>query len=404
MPSVTVIIPCYNQAHFLQDCLESVRRQSFDDWEVIIVDDASKIGDVNSVAQKFRDPRIKIVRHSNNKGLGAARNTGFRLANSDLVLPLDSDDLLHEDFLKLTVEALNADPQADCVFTDFQLFGQMQDIWHFKNLTPADMSRQQWITGAGALMRKEIWADCGGYCEDEIFRFGNEDWDFWIAVAEKSIRAIHIPRPLYYYRRFDGSMSITSLRHHDHLTRLAIYRRHPAFFDSNNAKRSFLATGYLNSSIAKSSCGRNLQSLSLAGRGLFLVPVSGALWRQLFSGLIPQRVSALLRAVLGKIRRLRQWPKYLFAAGRKSFWDKKANDIHLRYGSLVHDHECISRMLASLKAARVLGCWLWKWKALSSLYIVSLEGSRCTRHIGRGAKTCESSVRQIEHCFAAHAR
>ena len=111
-PRVTIVIPCYNQGDFLADCLTSIRAQSFDAWEVIVVDDASTSGDPAGIVAGFAEPRFKLIRHRYNQGLGAARNTGFRAAITELVLPVDSDDKLEPTFLDVTVRALEARPDA----------------------------------------------------------------------------------------------------------------------------------------------------------------------------------------------------------------------------------------------------------------------------------------------------
>ena len=107
----------------LLECLQSVVAQELEDWEAIVVDDGTPTTEVRDSVEKLRDDRIRYARHVRNLGLGAARNTGFRAARADVVLPIDSDDTLDPSFLRVTMTALQEDSTADFVFTDFQLFG-----------------------------------------------------------------------------------------------------------------------------------------------------------------------------------------------------------------------------------------------------------------------------------------
>ena len=114
----------------LLECLQSIVAQELEDWEAIVVDDGTPTTEVREGVEKLLDDRIRYVRHARNLGPGAARNTGFRAARADVVLPIDSDDTLDPSFLRVTVAALQGDPAADIVFTDFQLFGDSDHVQH----------------------------------------------------------------------------------------------------------------------------------------------------------------------------------------------------------------------------------------------------------------------------------
>lgn len=111
MPKVSVIIPIYNVAPYVERCLKSVVSQSFKDLEVIVVDDC---GEDNSMAlvqtfiDKYHGPiSFRILRHSHNRGLSAARNTGIENATGEYVMFLDSDDYWAEDSLQLVIDKLS---------------------------------------------------------------------------------------------------------------------------------------------------------------------------------------------------------------------------------------------------------------------------------------------------------
>lgn len=111
MPKVSVIIPIYNVAPYVERCLKSVASQSFKDLEVIIVDDCGtddSMDLVQAFVEKYQGPTsFCILHHSQNKGLSAARNTGIKEANGEYVMFLDSDDYWAEDSLQLVIDKLS---------------------------------------------------------------------------------------------------------------------------------------------------------------------------------------------------------------------------------------------------------------------------------------------------------
>jgi glycosyltransferase involved in cell wall biosynthesis len=297
-PQLSVVIPCYNQTEYLRECLTSLIAQDIREWEGIVVDDHSTKGDVQATVDSFRDPRLHVVRHSKNKGLAAARNTGFHLAQGELVLPIDSDDCLEPSFLRVTSHVFIEIPQVDCVFTDLQCFGDSNEIWHYRVMTPRDMLKTQWIPGPGTLMRKRVWKSVGGYSEAPEFRHGNEDWDFWISAVKLGICTHHIPLPLYLYRRSSNSMS-KSLKRYDYVTRNTIYRRHSEFFCQYNAGKAFKAVGYFNSATAAAHFGETLDAIVFALCSLILSPENKEAYKLMLRVVLPhcfiERFKAKLR-------------------------------------------------------------------------------------------------------------
>lgn len=292
-PLVSVVIPCFEQEAYVREALASVMAQSFSDWEAILVDDGSCVADIGRVARETGDVRCRIITHERNRGLGPARNTGFAAARGRLVVPIDADDRLAPSFLAATTAALEEDSEADCAYTDLQLFGDSTAVWRFEPGSPGDMLSRQWIPGAGALMRKDLWERLGGY-EDLP---GNEDWDFWIGAVRMGIKSIRIPEPLYLYRRTAHSMSVTSQAYHEHESREAIHRRHRAFFDRHGAGRAFRSRGYLRGSRAALYRRERLRAIRLAVRGVTLAPTSPAMLRTLLLAVLPEGVTRRLRPI-----------------------------------------------------------------------------------------------------------
>lgn len=127
-PSVSVIVPVYKVESYLVRCLDSLQNQSLKNIEIILIDDASP-DRCSEICKSYaaKDKRFKLFCHNENKGLSAARNTGIRLASSDYLMFVDSDDWVHEDFCKVAYECALFN-QADLV-----MFGYQQILDNQKN-------------------------------------------------------------------------------------------------------------------------------------------------------------------------------------------------------------------------------------------------------------------------------
>ena len=127
-PKVSVVIPCYNQAHFLTEAVESVVEQTFTDWECLIVNDGSpdNTSEVSrKLIERYPGKRIKLLEKPNG-GLADARNYGIAWAQGKYILPLDSDDMIHPDMLSKTVHFLDNNPSIAIVYTDLMHFGAVK--------------------------------------------------------------------------------------------------------------------------------------------------------------------------------------------------------------------------------------------------------------------------------------
>jgi predicted O-linked N-acetylglucosamine transferase (SPINDLY family)/glycosyltransferase involved in cell wall biosynthesis/GT2 family glycosyltransferase/SAM-dependent methyltransferase len=239
-PAVSVIVPCYKQAHYLPEAVASVVGQTFADWELIVVNDGSP-DETSRVARDLiaRHPgrRIRLLEKPNG-GLADARNAGIREARGRLILPLDADDKLHPQMLQKTVALLKARPRVAIVYTDLARFGSVTDVvalpeYDFKKLVHQNQ------LNCCSLFRREAWAAVGGY--NPNMKLGYEDWDFWIGCGEKGFFGQHLPEPLFFYRVKNSSMFTKALEHH-HALHAQIIANHPRLYDEPTRLR---ATGIL---------------------------------------------------------------------------------------------------------------------------------------------------------------
>jgi glycosyltransferase involved in cell wall biosynthesis len=127
-PRVSVIIPCFNLGAFLADAVDSVLAQTFQDLEILIVDDGSTDPETQRLLDGYTRPRTRVFR-TPNSGLAAARNFLIGQARGEYLCALDADDKLHPRYLEATVAALDADASLTFVSTHLRMFGDEDRVW-----------------------------------------------------------------------------------------------------------------------------------------------------------------------------------------------------------------------------------------------------------------------------------
>ena len=264
-PLVSVIIPVFNQAELLAECLDSVAAQTCAYWEAIVVDDCSTDADPAKVVAALGDARVRVVRHESNRGLAAARNTGFGEATADWVLPLDADDLIEPVYLEALLDLSARQPQADALLGRLRYFDSQAGIWRTEAQDAAAFLERKRLPGAGVLWRKKMWKAAGGYCEDEILRAGQEDTDFWLSAFAAGARTARDPRPLYWYRRHRSSMT-GSIPQNYHRIRKFIYRRHRTLIDEHGLRGQFMADGYWRAALSRWRSGNKAAAMGFVTR------------------------------------------------------------------------------------------------------------------------------------------
>lgn len=178
MPKVSVIIPSYNHERFVAEAIESVLRQTYDDFELIITDDGSTDGTVDEI-RKFKDPRIRLFTFAKNQGACIAANKCIAEAQGEYVAMLSSDDAFLPDKLEKQVKFLDSNPGYAAVFGYAELFDEegngleIEEASYFRPLKNANRSRYEWLRAffcegnklihPTILIRKKIYDEIGGY-------------------------------------------------------------------------------------------------------------------------------------------------------------------------------------------------------------------------------------------------
>ena len=233
-PAVSIVIPCYKQAHYLPEAVQSVVAQTFADWEVIVVSDGSPddtVAVAGRLAREHPSRRIRLHTQSN-QGLAMARNNGIAKALGKYILPLDADDALAPEFLAKSVAILEAHADTHIVYTDQLHFGDRQGICQTSELTLAKLATHN-LFAYCSLYRREVFDAVGGYNPNMVW--GYEDWDFWIGATERGFKARKVAEPLFHYRVKADSMLATAEAHAAAL-RARIVLNHPKVYDDRSRR------------------------------------------------------------------------------------------------------------------------------------------------------------------------
>lgn len=223
-PLVSVIMPCYNMAAFIEEAVLSVVASDYRPLEIIVVDDGSTDNSLAIVSHLTEQhPELRLITQSN-AGVAVARNHALREAQGKYILPVDADDKIAPSFVRLCVEQMEQYPDVKVVYSKAEFFGERTGEWQLPDYSPRLMARKNMIP-ATAMYRREDALAAGGYCETEIYR---EDWDFWLSMMEHGGRVVKLPETGLYYRIRSGSRRHISNEKKRYLVD-AVNRRHPAF-------------------------------------------------------------------------------------------------------------------------------------------------------------------------------
>ncbi len=224
---ISIIVPCYNQAQYLDECLQSVMDQTCQNWECIIINDGSP-DNTDDVAKNWieKDARFKYFEKKNG-GVASARNFGIENATGNWILPLDADDKIHQDYLSLAIRQINEG--YDFFYCKGQFFGEMKE--EFFN---CDYSFERLLEGniifVSAIFRKEM---SDGFRFDEQLKDGLEDWDFWISLlSQNEVKVCHIDQTLFYYRikKESRNQNINDQAEKLHAAKMYIFKKHEKIY------------------------------------------------------------------------------------------------------------------------------------------------------------------------------
>jgi hypothetical protein len=203
-PRISMVMPVFNGAAYLDAAINSVLLQDCPDFELICVDDGSTDATPRLLsAAAARDPRVRVSTNPYNMGLPATLNRGFTLARGPLHSWTSHDNLLRADMLSALLGVLDAAPDVDVAHAGFSIIDS--DGVVVRTMPPGDIDERFFgnPVGCAFLYRRALTDTLGGYDES---LFGAEDYDYWLRAARR-FRFRAVDRDLYLYRRHGNSLT-----------------------------------------------------------------------------------------------------------------------------------------------------------------------------------------------------
>jgi glycosyltransferase involved in cell wall biosynthesis len=217
-PLISVVIPTYNSMKYLPKAIESVLTQTYKNFELIVVNDAST-DETEKYLSTMRHPKLTIIHHKTNKKLPTTLNTGFKKAKGEYFTWVSADNLCTKNFLSEMVKQLKYFKDAKFIYSDYFLINDKGEF--MKDYQSGAAVHDGIFDGGGArysfrksiienggvaafLYHKSCLRDIGKYDKDLV---GTEDWDYWIRIAQLNPMMPYIPKPLMQYRIHSESMT-----------------------------------------------------------------------------------------------------------------------------------------------------------------------------------------------------
>ena len=207
-PEVTVVVPCYNYAEYVPGAVQSIADQTFQNLEVIIVNDGST-DDTLDVARELLETYrgklfITLVDQQNQGHPSVTKNTGYSYAEGDFYFTLDSDDMIKPEYVAKVMDTFEKHPDVDVVYPGYQTFGATDWI-HIPPDFDFDSLKYWDYIPYSAVFRKEVYERIGGYNDSPSLRI-MEDWDFWLRAYGEGFIFKPIKEALLLHRTHPGSL------------------------------------------------------------------------------------------------------------------------------------------------------------------------------------------------------
>ena len=199
-PVVSILMPVYKTAPYLREAMDSILSQTFEDFELIVLDDCSP-DDAKEILDTYVDSRIVRYRGEKNVGLSNILNVGIGMARGKYIARMDSDDLSLPDRLHIQVDFLETHPEIDLVSTGMQLFGAKEEIW-IREQNPEKVKiialYHSPILHASSMWRRQRFEENDLRFRQEMVP--SEDYDLWTRAMVKGLKLVNLRQVLYKYR------------------------------------------------------------------------------------------------------------------------------------------------------------------------------------------------------------
>lgn len=204
MPRLTVLMPTYNVASWVEEAIHSVLNQTYKDFELLVVDDGSTDDTLDHV-RSIQDSRIRIAAFPDNVGLAENLNRGLDLINTELVARMDGDDIAEPDWLETGIKILDTHPEIGICSFGFQFFGTKTSLVRFPELN--EDSKAQMLFGCTVIVpvfRKAVFTD--NHLRYSTEAFPAEDYSLW-SYAYRVAQVYNVQRTLFHYRTHPTQIS-----------------------------------------------------------------------------------------------------------------------------------------------------------------------------------------------------
>lgn len=281
---VSVVIPTFNQADYLSEALACVRRQTYSNWEAIVVNNHSTDHTI-SVVESLRDHRIRLINFANDGIIARSRNLAIKESRGEFIAFLDSDDLWEDEKLSLCIDALGRGADLVCHAERWFGGGSPDRIVKYGPSTRATyealLTKGNCISTSAAVVRHDVIDALNGFRDQPEF-VTTEDYDLWLRIAQHGYQIDFVEETLGSFRRHSLSASSSTLRHLD--AELAVLADHFATASEGLRRHERRRTAFAYYAAARGfSKGTDiLRALRMFGVAIRLHPGSFRAWVGMF--------------------------------------------------------------------------------------------------------------------------
>ena len=207
-PLVSILMPVFKTAPYLCEAMDSMLCQTFQDFELIVLDDCSP-DNAEEILDAYDDPRIVRYKGEKNVGLSNVLNVGIGMARGKYIARMDSDDISLPQRLQVQVEYLETHPDIDLVSVGMRLFGAKEATW-IRELNPEKVKIEAMfhspVLHASSVWRKDAFENQGLRFRQEMVPA--EDYDLWVRAMLRGLKLVNLPEVLYEYRIHDAQATL----------------------------------------------------------------------------------------------------------------------------------------------------------------------------------------------------
>lgn len=205
MPKISIVLPVYNGEKYLREAIESILGQTFQDWELLLVNDCSTDTSPEIMREyAAKDSRVRYLENPVNRQLPNSLNEGFRWAEGEYFTWTSDDNCYKKDAIALMAAFLDENPDCGLVYCDMECISGQEGRIKRTSLEPESLCYENCV-GACFLYRREAAESTGAYDADMILV---EDYDYWLRISRRYLVS-HIPQVQYIYRIHDGCLTMT---------------------------------------------------------------------------------------------------------------------------------------------------------------------------------------------------